>query len=97
LQRKYAAATPAEMAEANDALANIELLGAKHPEVVKARAGSELTLKHPDNALARTENADDVELQFLRVEAFMQKNQLQQAKGELETILKKKPDSARAL
>ena len=104
LQRKYAAATPAELKEAIAELANIELLGAKHPEVVKARAGLALTNKRADEALgllgeaiARSENADDVELTFLRAEAFVQKNQLPQARSELEGILKKRADSARAM
>ncbi|MBS1148634.1 MAG: family finger-like domain/tetratricopeptide repeat protein, partial [Myxococcaceae bacterium] len=104
LQRKYAAASPAEMTQAQAELENIKLLGAKHPEAVKARAGLALTNKNADealallgDALARTENADDVELAFLRAEGFVQKNQLPQARSELEAILKKKPDSARAL
>jgi len=103
LQRKYAAATQPEMQQAMGELENIELLGAKHPEVVKARAGLALTQKNADEALsllgdaiARTENADDLELLFLRAEAYMQKNQLAQVKSELEQILKRKPDSARA-
>jgi predicted Zn finger-like uncharacterized protein len=104
LQRKYAAATSAEMQQAQAELENIELLGAKHPEVVKARAGYALTTRKADealallgDALARSENADDVELAFLRAEGFVHKNQVPQARSELEAILKKKPDSARAL
>jgi tetratricopeptide (TPR) repeat protein len=104
LQRKYAAATPGEIQQAADQLANIELLGAKNPEVVKAHAGAELSAKRPDAAmalldlaLARSENADDVELAFLRAEAFVQKNQVPQARNELEAILKKRPESARAI
>ncbi len=104
LQRKYSAATPAELQQAEAELENIELLGAKNPEVVKARAGSALTHHRADealallgDALARSENADDLELTFLRAEAFGQKTQSAQARSELEAILKKKPDSARAL
>ncbi len=104
LQRKYAAATPAELQQAQAELQNIALLGAKHPEVVKARAGIALTQKDADaalallsDAIARSENSDDVELTFLRAEAFVQKNQPTAARGELEGILKKSPDSARVL
>ncbi len=104
LQRRYAAATPAELNLATEKLENIVLLGKKHPEVVKALVGSALVKKDPDralsllsDALARQENADDQELLFLRAEAFAAKNQTKQAQNDLEAILKKNPNSARAL
>lgn len=103
LQRRYAAANPAELSQANAELENIVLLGKKHPEVVKALAGAALTHRDPDgalsvlsDALARSENADDQELLFLRAEAFAAKNQSKQAQNDLEAILKKNPSSAKA-
>ncbi|MBX7098126.1 MAG: tetratricopeptide repeat protein, partial [Myxococcaceae bacterium] len=104
LQRRYAAANPVDAQEAVKALDDIELLGKKHVEVTKAKAGAALAQRQSDaaltllaDALARSENGDDLELLFLRVEAERQKGQNAPAKTDLEAILKKRADSARAL
>ncbi len=104
LDRKYGAATRDEVKQADGELSNIELLGEKHVEVLKARTGA--TLAHGDaegalalasEALAREENQDDLELSFLRAEAYLDKKALGQARAEYEQIVKKSPKSARAL
>lgn len=104
LNRKYGAAAPGEVEQADGELFNIELLGEKHPEVLKARAGSALVKKDADgalalvgDALAREENQDDLELFFLRAEAYLAKKAIGQARSEYEQILKKNPRSARAI
>jgi predicted Zn finger-like uncharacterized protein len=104
LQRRYGAANPGEVQQADGELFNIELLGEKHPEVLKARASSALVAKDADGALAlvsealaREENQDDLELFFLRAEASLAKKAIGQARSEYEQILKKSPRSARAL
>ncbi|MFZ5470790.1 MAG: tetratricopeptide repeat protein [Myxococcota bacterium] len=104
LQRRYAAANPSEQAKAEAAIANIKLLGEKHPEVVKALAGRALTTRDVDgalllleDALARTENQKDLELAFLRAEAYAAKGQSKLAANALEAVLEQKPDSAKAL
>lgn len=104
LHRKYNAAAPGEVAQADGELTNIELLGEKHIEVLKARAGSALVQKDAESALAvvsealaREENQDDLELLFLRAEAYLVKKAIGQADGEYQAILKKNPKSARAL
>jgi predicted Zn finger-like uncharacterized protein len=104
LNRKYGAAAPGEVEQADGELFNIELLGEKHPEVLKARAGSALVKKDAEgalalvgDALAREENQDDLELFYLRAEAYLAKKAIGQARSEYEQILKKNPRSARAL
>ncbi|MCU0695866.1 MAG: zinc-ribbon domain-containing protein [Myxococcaceae bacterium] len=104
LKRRYGADAPGEVQQADGELFNIELLGEKHPEVLKARASSALVAKDADGALAlvgealaREENQDDLELFFLRAEAYLAKKAIGQARSEYEQILKKSPRSARAL
>jgi cellulose synthase operon protein C len=104
LQRKYNAAAPGEVLQADGALAGIELLGEKHVEALKARASSALVHNDADTArslvdeaLAREENKDDLELFFLRAEAFLQKRSIGEANGVYTEILAKNPKSARAL
>ena len=104
LNRRYAASAPADVQLANDELRNIELLGEKHPELLKARAASALVAGDADgalavvgDALAREENQEDLEFFFLRAEAFLAKKAIGQARSEYEQILKKSPRSARAL
>lgn len=104
LQRKYNAAAPGEVLQADGELTNIELLGEKHVEVLKARAGSALVHNDADTArslvdeaLAREENKDDLELFFLRAEAFLLKRSIGEANGVYAQILAKNPKSARAL
>jgi tetratricopeptide (TPR) repeat protein len=104
LQRKYRGAAPGEVQRADGALSNIELLGEKHVEVLKARAGSALVSNDAeaarglvDEALAREENKDDLELLFLRAEAFLLKRSIGEANTVYGQILAKNPKSARAL
>lgn len=104
LQRKYNAAAAGEVVQADGELTNIELLGEKHVEVLKARAGSALVHNDADNArslvdeaLAREENKDDLELFFLRAEAFLLKRSIGEANAVYTQILAKNPKSARAL
>lgn len=104
LQRRYAAASPRDVQLAKDKLADIQLLGKKHPDVVKAVAGGELAANQPaaalallDDALARTENQADLELSFLRAEAYATKGQAKLAADALRRALEKRKDSAKAL
>ncbi|MBX7117210.1 MAG: zinc-ribbon domain-containing protein, partial [Myxococcaceae bacterium] len=104
LGRKFAAATPQDLSKAKAELENINLLGEKHVEVVKAHAGNLLSQKKPAEALAMlneaiafTENQGDLELAFLRAEAFTAQAKYKEASGDLNRVLEKKKDSARAL
>ncbi len=101
LKRTYGKASDQDLARAREELPNIKLLGEKHLEVLKAFASDALTRNSPDEALAfigdaLARNADDQECMFLRAEAYLQKKQPAQAKGEYELILKKSPTAARA-
>ncbi len=102
LDRKFGKADPAELAQAQDELVNIKLLGDKHPEVLKTEAAAALSRKDADGALATIADAlardsDDLESLFLRADAYLMKKQPAQAKGEFEAVLKKDPRSAKAL
>ena len=104
LQRRYAASSPAELAQAQGSLDAITLLGTKQVEVVKALAGDALTRKAPDEALAllleaksRAENDADVELDLLSSEAYVAKGDAKSAEDSLKRVLVKQPKSAKAL
>jgi predicted Zn finger-like uncharacterized protein len=103
LDRKYNKADPAELEQAQNEIVNIRLLGEKHPEVLKTEASAALSRKETDLALGTLADAvarddgSDLELLFLRAEAYLQKKQPAQAKAEYEAIIKKDPKSARAL
>jgi tetratricopeptide (TPR) repeat protein len=104
LHRKYRTVKAQEVEQADAALSGIELLGEKHVEVLKAKAQSALVKKDADaaialvsEALAREENQDDLELPFLRAEAYLVKKSIGQARSEYEQILKRSSKSARAL
>lgn len=104
LQRRYAAAGPGEVGQADSELTNIELLGEKHIEVLKAQAGAALVRQDADKAiavteeaLARQENQDDAELHFLRAEAYLLKKEPGKALPDYQEVLKKNGKSARAL
>ena len=103
LQRRFAAASPAELATAIDSLPKIELLGKKHPEVVKAQAGEALVRRDAsaalvllDDAAARAENAGDLELTFLRAEAYALKGQPKLAAQALEKVRSQSHDKGLA-
>ncbi len=104
LQRRYGAAGPGEVGQADAELSNIELLGEKHIEVLKAQAAGALVRRDADQAislteeaLARQENQDDPELHFLRAEAYLLKKEPGKALPDYQEILKKDGKSARAL
>lgn len=104
LHRRYNAAGPGEVAQADGELTNLELLGEKHIEVLKARAGSALVQRDADSAqalasdaLAREGNQDDLELLFLRAEAEQLRKNIGNAVAEYQQVLAKNPKSARAL
>jgi tetratricopeptide (TPR) repeat protein len=103
LQRRYAAATAQETAKATTELESIRLLGAKHPEVIKAKAGSLLALLRADpilpilqEAVARPQNANDLEMQLLLAESFAVKNQGRQAIEVLNRVVAKDKQCAKA-
>ncbi|HZA14994.1 MAG TPA: tetratricopeptide repeat protein [Myxococcaceae bacterium] len=102
LDRRYAAAKPAELAAARGELTNIVLIGEKHPEVVKALAGDALASSRPDQARLLLEDAvirndGDPELKLLLAEAYVARNQPERAVQTLEKVLAKDPVSAKAL
>jgi tetratricopeptide (TPR) repeat protein len=104
LNRKFASATGADVTRAQAELVNINLLGEKHVEVVKANVGNLLSTKRSAEALALLneaiafkENQGDLELAFLRAEAFTAQAKFKEAAGDLNRVLEKKKDSARAL
>jgi tetratricopeptide (TPR) repeat protein len=104
LKRRYSSATPAEVAKAEESLEDIQLLGKKNVEVVKALAGGALAANNADEALAlledafaRTDNQADVELAFLRAEAYAKKGQTKLATEGLKKVLEKNKGSAKAL
>jgi len=103
LDRKFGKADPAELAQAEAELVNVALLGEKNIEVLKTQASAALSKKDADGALATIADAvardetGDLELLFLRSEAYLLKKQPAQARAEFEAILKKDPRSAKAL
>jgi len=103
LQRRYAAATPGELATCTAAFEDIELLGEKNVEVVKFFAGKALTERRQTEALPRLTDAlnreggqNDVELSFLLAETYAAQQQPDQAIGTLKRVLEKHPESAKA-
>lgn len=102
LQRRYAAAKPMELQLARSELINIQLIGDKHPEVVKALAGEALTANRADEARLLLEDAviripNDPELKLLLAEAYVARNQADRAIQTLEKVLAQKADSAKAM
>ncbi|HEX8700694.1 MAG TPA: tetratricopeptide repeat protein, partial [Myxococcaceae bacterium] len=104
LQRRYAAAESRDVTRCQSAKEDLELLGSKNPEVIKAFAGSALARRQADEVLAslqdassREANAGDVEMAFLLAEAQALKRQEKQAIATLDKVLKVKKDSAKAL
>ncbi len=103
LQRRYALVKP-EFQSAQGYFSDLQLLGEAHPEFLKAKAQEALLTKNPeqamtflDQALANERNQNDLELTFLRAEAYVAKKQPGQAQTEYEQVLKKAPSNARAL
>ncbi len=102
LQRRYAAAKPAELSRARAELENIQLLGDKHPEYVKVSANAALNGNRPDEARLLLEDAairhdQDPELKLLLAEAWLQLRQDDRAAQMLEKVLARHPKSAKAL
>ncbi|MDC0714324.1 tetratricopeptide repeat protein [Stigmatella sp. ncwal1] len=104
LQRRYAASEAKDVTRCQSAKEDLELLGEKNLEVIKAFAGSALARRLPDEVLAtlkdarsRDTNANDMELSFLLAEAQGLKRQEKDAIATLEQVLKSHKDSAKAL
>ncbi|MFP2908953.1 tetratricopeptide repeat protein, partial [Pyxidicoccus sp. 3LFB2] len=103
LQRRYSAADPNEMARCRVVMQDIELLGEKDVDVVKAAAALALTSRQPDqvlasltNAYSREANQGDLELAFLLAEAHSQKREEARAIEVLNKVLAREPKSAKA-
>ena len=103
LQRRYAAADPNEMARCRLAMPDIELLGAKDVDVIKAAAAIALTSRQTDTVLpaladasSREANQGDLELAFLLAEAYSQRREEARALEVLTTVLKRDAESAKA-
>lgn len=102
LDRRYTAAKPAELALAVRELTSIQLLGEKHPEVVKALAGSALSNGRADEARLLLEDAavrhpGDGELKLLLAEAYVARKNPDRAIQTLEQVLTTNAGSAKAL
>jgi predicted Zn finger-like uncharacterized protein len=104
LQRRYAAAENKDITRCQAAKEDLELLGSKNAETLKAFAGSALARRQADEVLtslqdaySREANAGDVEMAFLLAEAQTLKRQEKQAIATLDRVLKVAKDSAKAL
>jgi tetratricopeptide (TPR) repeat protein len=104
LQRRYGAATSEESAKAVALLEDILLLGEKNNEVIKAVAGNaianantDLALAKLQDAAARAQNAEDLELFFLLAEAHVRKSQTKLALDVITKTAARHKDSAKAL
>jgi tetratricopeptide (TPR) repeat protein len=103
LQRRYAAATPGDTDECKKRMPDIELLGEKDVDVIKAAAAAALTAHQPDsvigslsNAHSREDHQNDLELAFLLAEAYAQKRDETNAVATLKNVLAKDAKSAKA-
>jgi cellulose synthase operon protein C len=103
LQRKYAQSKP-EFQTAPGYFGDLAVLGETHPELLKAKVQEALLAKNADGALAAVDqalanerNQNDLELNFLRAEAYLAKKQSGPAQTEYEAVVKKQPQNARAL
>ena len=103
LQRRYAAADPNEMARCRLAMPDIELLGAKDVDVIKAAAAIALTSRQTDTVLpaladaySREANQGDLELAFLLAEASSQRREEARALEVLTKVLARDAKSAKA-
>ena len=104
LQRRFNAAKPADVVKANASLEDIQLLGRKDLDFVKATAGAKLADNKAAQALAvlqeaaaRTENAADLELNLLLAEAYALQSQSRLAQETLTKALNNNKGSARVL
>ncbi|MCY1016044.1 tetratricopeptide repeat protein [Pyxidicoccus sp. MSG2] len=103
LQRRYAAADANDMARCQEAMPDIELLGEKDVDVIKASAAMALTSRQTDavlpaltDAYSREANQGDLELAFLLAEAHGQKRDQAQALETLKKVLARDAKSAKA-
>ncbi len=105
LQRRYSAASSAELTRCNstEEAESLELLGEKNVEYIKYLAGRALTARQPDtaiqqlrSALSRDTHKGDSELSFLLAEAYAAKKERKTAISTLTEVLGKSPDSAKA-
>jgi tetratricopeptide (TPR) repeat protein len=104
LQRRFSAAKPADVMKAGASLEDIQLLGRKDLDFIKAVAGARLSEgKAPQavailqEAVARNENAADLELSLLLAEAYALQGQARLALETLTKAVDRRKDSARAL
>ncbi len=104
LQRRFSAAKPADVMKAGASLEDIELLGRKDLDFIKATAGARLAEGKAPQAVAilqegvaRTENAADLELSLLLAEAYALQGQARLALETLTKAVDRRKDSARAL
>ncbi|NVJ02841.1 tetratricopeptide repeat protein, partial [Myxococcus sp. AM009] len=103
LQRRYAAGNPNEMSRCRQDLEDIEFLGEKDVDVIKASAAIALTSRQADSviptlsgAYGREDTQGDLELAFLLAEAYSQKRDEKRALDTLNKVLAKNPKSAKA-
>ncbi|QDE81724.1 tetratricopeptide repeat protein [Myxococcus xanthus] len=103
LQRRYAAGNPNEMSRCRQDMADIEFLGEKDVDVIKASAAIALTSRQADSviptlsgAYGREDTQGDLELAFLLAEAYSQKRDEKRALDTLNKVLAKNPKSAKA-
>jgi tetratricopeptide (TPR) repeat protein len=104
LHRRFGAAKPEDVAKASASLEDIELLGRKDLDYVKANAGAGLArgkaaqvLGILQEAAARNENAGDLELALLLAEAYANQGQQRLAMETVNKALDRHKGSARAL
>jgi predicted Zn finger-like uncharacterized protein len=103
LQRRYAAADAKDVSRCQAAKEDLELLGDKNLEALKAFAGSAMARRQPDEMLGRLldvrnreANAGDLELAFLLAENQALKGQSKEAEATLNKVLATRKDSAKA-
>lgn len=104
LQRRFSDAHAGDIVKANASLEDIELLGKKDLDYLKAIAGAKLADNRAAQALpllqeaaARNENAADLELALLVAEAYAAQGQSRLALEALNKAIERNKGSARAL
>ena len=102
LQRRYAAADRNDMSRCQEVMPDIELLGEKDVDVIKASAAIALTSRQMDTVLplledaySREANQGDLELAFLLAEGYAQKRDAR-AIETLKKVLARDAKSAKA-
>ncbi|RKG73215.1 tetratricopeptide repeat protein, partial [Corallococcus terminator] len=103
LQRRYAAAERADLANCDKRMEAIGLLGEKNVEVIKTAAGLALNARKGadvqarlQDAYSREDNQGDLELAFLLSDAYAQKKDNTNAIATLKKVLERDAKSAKA-